>query len=99
MVAARDGETLPSTIRHLMLSRFDTLGKDARHLVETAAVVGARTPRALLFEAVELDADATGAAAREAVDAGVLSSDETGRAYAFAHDLLREAVMAELVAA
>jgi DNA-binding NarL/FixJ family response regulator len=91
LVAALDADSLPTTIRLLMLSRFEALGADARTLVETAAIVGTRVPRALLFAAMTTSATA---AASEAVEAGVLTSD--GRGYAFAHDLLREAVLAEL---
>jgi DNA-binding CsgD family transcriptional regulator/tetratricopeptide (TPR) repeat protein len=97
LVAALGDDALPSTVRHLMLSRFSALGADARRLVQTAAVIGARAPRALLVSASGLPGDSARAAAREVVEAGVLTSEDGGRGYAFAHSLLREAVLSELL--
>jgi DNA-binding CsgD family transcriptional regulator/tetratricopeptide (TPR) repeat protein len=96
-LAASLGEAvLPPTIRDLMLSRFNALGDDARKLVLTAATIGQRSPRALLVGAAGLE-DVAREAAREAVDAGVLLADADGRGYSFAHAMLREAVLAELL--
>ncbi|MFM8237407.1 MAG: AAA family ATPase [Actinomycetota bacterium] len=89
--------SLPPTVRHLMLGRTAGLDADARRLVETAAVIGARVPRALLGPVCGLPTDVTRRATRAAVDAGVLL-DDAGRGYAFAHTLLRDAVLDELLA-
>jgi len=88
--------SLPPTVRHLMLGRVGGLDAEARRLVDAAAVVGARVPRALLGPAAGLGADAARRAVRAAVDAGVLL-DDGGRGYAFAHTLLRDAVIEELL--
>src|SRR5262249_41965763 len=76
---------------------FSTLDSNAQHLVRIAAVIGTRSPRGWLTAATELPSDEASAAARAAVDAGILVIDSGGRGYTFAHALLREAILAELV--
>lgn len=96
-LVAAGATSLPPTVRHLMLGRVGALDGEARRLVDAAAVVGARVPRALLGPAAGLGTDAARRAIRAAVDAGVLL-DDGGRGYAFAHTLLRDAVLDELLA-
>lgn len=93
LVALHGDEGLPTSVRHLMLSRFRAMSDGAQHLVRTAAVIGARPPRALLAAAAPSAGDAT----REAIEAGVLVADTDGTAYTFAHSLLREAVLDDLL--
>jgi DNA-binding CsgD family transcriptional regulator/tetratricopeptide (TPR) repeat protein len=95
--SAADSDVLPSTIRHLMLSRFSALSPDAKRLVEHAAVIGNRVPRSWLAASVELEPDVTRACERETVDAGVLGITREKNAYVFSHSLLRETILEELV--
>jgi DNA-binding CsgD family transcriptional regulator len=97
LVAARNEAHIPPTLRDLMSVRFNSLDDDARHLVRTAALIGVRAPRAWLTAATKLDDERARAAARRAVDAGVLLPDPDGRGYTFRHALLREAVLADIV--
>ncbi|MGQ0825501.1 MAG: helix-turn-helix transcriptional regulator [Actinomycetota bacterium] len=97
LVAAVDDIRVPHTLRDLMLMRFESLDEDARQLVRTAALIGPRAPRAWLTGASGLSDSRARAAARAAVDAGVLLADDDGRGYAFRHDLLREPVLDDLV--
>ena len=91
------GIALPSSLRDLLLARCNGLAADARHLVQTAAVIGPHAPRAWLVAASGLTDRAAQAAARGAVDAGVLLADGDGRGYTFRHALLREATLDDLV--
>ena len=64
LVAALGTTDVPQTVRDLMLARFNVLDEPSRHLVRTAAVIGATAPQAWLAAAAGLDADATRGAAR-----------------------------------
>jgi DNA-binding CsgD family transcriptional regulator len=88
---------VPLTLRDLMSVRFHSLDSDGRHLVRTAAMIGPRAPRAWLVRATGHDNDRARAAARAAVDAGVLVADDDGRGYAFRHALLRQAVLEDIL--
>ena len=91
------GMALPASLRDLLLARCNCLGDDARHLVRTAAVIGAHAPRAWLVAASGLTNERAQAAAREAVDGGVLVADPNWSGYGFRHALLREAALDDLV--
>ena len=97
LVAAFGTTGVPQTVRDLMLARFNLLDEPSRHLVQTAAVIGATAPQAWLAVAGGLDADATRRAARAAVDRGLLIAGGDGASYHFRHALLRQAVLDELL--
>ena len=92
---ALDGETfdatvgMPGSLHDLVVRRLATLGGDARHLLELAAVVG-REVDAELLESVEPIGEAKALAAVEALlVAQVLVEGRDGR-FRFAHDKIRE---------
>jgi len=97
LVAAHGTTGVPQTVRDLMLARFSALDEHSRHLVRTAAVIGATAPQAWLAAAAGLDDDTTRGAARAAVDRGLLIAGGDGRSYHFRHALLRQAVLDELL--
>ena len=97
LVAALGTTGVPQTVRDLTLARFSALDEPSRHLVRTAAVIGATAPQAWLAAAAGLDTDATRAAARAAVDRGLLIAGGDGSSYHFRHALLRQAVLDELL--
>jgi len=97
LVAALGTTGVPQTVRDLMLARFSVLDEPSRHLVRTAAVIGAAAPQAWLAAAAGLDENATRGAARAAVDRGLLIAGGDGTSYHFRHALLRQAVLDELL--
>jgi DNA-binding CsgD family transcriptional regulator len=97
LVAALGTTGVPQTVRDLMLARFSGLDEPGRHLVRTAAVIGATAPQAWLAAAAGLDDSATSGAARSAVDRGLLIAGGDGTSYHFRHALLRQAVLDELL--
>jgi len=97
LVAALGTTGVPQTVRDLMLARFSVLDEPSRHLVRTAALIGATAPQAWLAAAAALDDNATRGAARAAVDRGLLIAGGDGTSYDFRHALLREAVLDELL--
>jgi DNA-binding CsgD family transcriptional regulator len=97
LVAALGTTGVPQTVRDLMLARFSVLDEPSRHLVRTAAVIGATAPQAWLAAAAGLDDNATRGAARAAVERGLLIAGGDGTSYDFRHALLREAVLDELL--
>ena len=98
LVAAGDEDPVPHTLRDLMLRRYRALDADARLLVQTAALIGPHAPRPWLVAATGLDEERAAAAARAAVEAGVLDNDDDARGYAFRNALLREPVLDDLSA-
>jgi DNA-binding CsgD family transcriptional regulator/tetratricopeptide (TPR) repeat protein len=96
-VAAAGDEQLPATIRHLMLSRFNSTAPDGQRLAEVAATIGVRAPRAWLVAASGLSPEAARRAEREVADAGVLVPARDRKSYEFAHSLLREAIVDKLL--
>jgi len=97
LVAALGTTGVPQTVRDLMLARFNLLDEASRHLVQTAAVIGATAPQAWLAAAAGLDDNATRGAARAAVDRGLLIAGSDRASYHFRHALLRQAVLDELL--
>jgi tetratricopeptide (TPR) repeat protein/transcriptional regulator with XRE-family HTH domain len=93
---------LPWTVRQSVLQRVAALPEAVRTLLGLAAVVGRELSRTMLLAAA---AGALGAerapllgAIEAACAAGLLTEDERGD-YRFVHDLIREAVLADLGAA
>jgi DNA-binding CsgD family transcriptional regulator len=88
---------LPLPLRDLLLALVHELPAPALQVARTAAVSGPRVGHALLAAVTGLDEAALTAALRLAVAASVLVSDTDG--YAFRHELIREAVLSDLLAA
>jgi DNA-binding CsgD family transcriptional regulator len=87
---------LPLSLRDLLLASVQDLPEHAAQAVRTAAVGGARIGHALLAAVTGLDDTALTAALRPAVAASVLASEADS--YAFRHELIREAVLSDLLA-
>jgi predicted ATPase/DNA-binding CsgD family transcriptional regulator len=93
--AARGCIDMPDTLRDALNVRVQNLSEEAHQVVELAAVAGNHVDHELLASvaggsAVDLDRGL-----REAIDASVLTADETG--YGFRHALLREVVHDDLL--
>jgi DNA-binding CsgD family transcriptional regulator/tetratricopeptide (TPR) repeat protein len=86
---------LPWTLRELLLGVVKDLPEAAQQLLRTAAVGGSRAGHALLAAVTGADDDALSAGLRPAVAASVLLADADG--YAFRHELIREALLADLL--
>lgn len=86
---------LPWTLSELLLATVKDLPEQTQQLLRTAAVGGSRTGHALLAAVTGSDDDGLSAALRPAVAANVLVSDADG--YAFRHELIREAVLGDLL--
>jgi DNA-binding CsgD family transcriptional regulator len=86
---------LPWSLRELLLGAVKGLPEQAQQLLRTAAVGGSRVGHALLAAVTRFDDAALTAGLRPAVAANVLVTDTDG--YAFRHDLIREAVLGDLL--
>ena len=89
------GDSIPDSLRDLLLLRYSSLSDDARTFCRAVAAAGQRAPHDLLTAMLGPDLDTAEAAAREAVEAHVLVADADG--YRFRHALMQEAVAAELL--
>jgi DNA-binding SARP family transcriptional activator len=95
----RRGDLSP-TLSELVRERFDRLPPEAAHLLRWAAVLGQSFSADRLLELATMDAEVA-VNALEVLERHVLiraadHAPEPGRAYAFAHDVVRKAVYAEL---
>ncbi len=86
---------LPWSLRDLLLAAVKGLPEQAQQVLRVAAVGGDRVRHALLTAASGLDDAALTAAMRPAVAGHVIVSDADG--YAFRHQLIREAVLEDLL--
>jgi DNA-binding CsgD family transcriptional regulator/tetratricopeptide (TPR) repeat protein len=86
---------LPASLRDLLLAAVTVLPERTQQALRIAAVGGARLSHRLLAAVTGLDDASLTAALRPAVDANVLVSDVDG--YAFRHQLIREAVLEEML--
>ena len=86
---------LPWSLRDLLLDAVKDLPEQAQQLLRTAAVSGVRVGHALLAAVTRSDDAALTAGLRPAVAANVLVGDTDG--YAFRHELIREAVLGDLL--
>ena len=89
------GAELPVSLRDLLLAAVAALPERTQQALRIAAAGGARLSHLLLAAVTGLDDAALTAALRPAVDANVLVSDADG--YAFRHQLIREAVLEEML--
>jgi tetratricopeptide (TPR) repeat protein len=95
----RDGTVradLPWSLRELLLGAVKDLPEQTQQLMRTAAVGGFRVGHALLAAVTRSDEAALTAGLRPAVAANGLVSETNG--YAFRHELIREAVLGDLLA-
>jgi predicted ATPase len=86
---------LPVSLRDLLLTAVAVLPERTQQTLRIAAAGGARLSHLLLATVTGLDDAALTAALRPAVDTNVLVSDSDG--YAFRHQLIREAVLDEML--
>jgi predicted ATPase len=89
------GAELPVSLRDLLLAAVAVLPERTQQALRIAAAGGARLSHLLLAAVTGLDDVALTAALRPAVDANVLVSAADG--YAFRHQLIREAVLEEML--
>jgi len=83
-------------LRDVMLARLSTLSPAAHRLLQIAAVVGRSVDHDLIDKAWA-DGEDLLPAIREAVDAHVLTFDDSGAVYTFRHALMREAVYSQML--
>ncbi len=92
-LAALGAGRIPETLRDVLLTRYERLGREARSFVRILAVGGLHVEHAVISRVLEGE-DVDGLA-RAAADESVLVASEDG--YSFRHALVREAVYSELL--
>lgn len=93
-----DPDSLPSTLRDLVLTQFTPLSDAAARVTRAVAVCDGLLPHRLLCDVLHDTGEAALlAAVREAVEAGVVVVDELGDGYRLRHGLMTEVVVAELL--
>lgn len=97
LARAPDGQLWSGSLRALLQAHLDRLTPLARHVVRRAAVAGPVVPHDLLLAVADLPQTHLLRAVRAATTAGVLVA--RGPDYAFQHELLREAVLADMLPA
>jgi DNA-binding CsgD family transcriptional regulator len=90
----RDERTVPTTLRELLLARYEDLSPESQRVVRALAAGGGRVDHAILAEVVGV-VDDLDTILREAIEAGVIVIAERG--YDFRHALVRDAVADELL--
>jgi len=95
----RRGEpaSLPGSLRDALLTRVERLSGPAQAVLAAAAAAGRRVDHRLLEVASGLSGPQLADAVRETVAEHVLLADPDGRALAFRHALMREAIETELL--
>jgi predicted ATPase/DNA-binding CsgD family transcriptional regulator len=93
--AARGCIDMPDTLRDALNVRVQNLTEEAHQVVELAAVAGNHVNHELLASVAGGATVALDRGLREAIDASVLTADDTG--YGFRHALLREVVHDDLL--
>ncbi|GAA0686075.1 hypothetical protein GCM10010193_44920 [Kitasatospora atroaurantiaca] len=91
----RAGSGLPTTVRAAVAARVAELAPEGARVLAAASVLGTRFRLDVLAEAAGVPLDDLRAVLADAAAAGLLAPVEPGSG-AFRHDLLREAVYAEL---
>ncbi|WP_165978401.1 ATP-binding protein [Actinomadura darangshiensis] len=92
---AHPGETVPGSLRDLVLDRVHRLPESTRAALRTASAAGDRAGHALLAAVTGLPDAELSEALRPAVGHGLLVADGDG--YAFRHALIRDAVHEDLL--
>jgi ATP/maltotriose-dependent transcriptional regulator MalT len=93
--AARGCIDMPDTLRDALNVRVLSLSDRTQQTLQLAAVAGTRVDHGLLAAAADASDGELESQLREAIDAAVLTADETG--YAFRHALLREVIHDDLL--
>ena len=89
-------DEVPARLRDAVARRTQRLGQPARELLQVASVLGRACHPDLLADVLGLAAPALLSPGQEVIDAGLMSDD--GEQISFAHDLIREAVVASMPA-
>lgn len=92
---ALEGDSLPDTLRGLVLARHDRLSETAREVVGVVAAGGVHVSHTVLAEVYPGDAGSLREGLHEALAANVLVADHDG--YRFRHALIHEAVHDDLL--
>jgi DNA-binding CsgD family transcriptional regulator len=93
----RSAESVPESLRDILLARVAALGTETQRVLGVASVAGARTDDRLLAAVTGLTDDVLIGAIREAVARHVLETDEKTGTYRFRHALLSEVTHADLL--
>jgi DNA-binding CsgD family transcriptional regulator len=90
---------VPETLRATLLARVDAQPEEVVRVLRVASVIGRRADAELLIKVLGFADEVAIAALRHAVRVGLLeaSSGPAGDGYAFAQELLREVIYAELM--
>jgi DNA-binding CsgD family transcriptional regulator len=91
------GEKLPARLADALRVRLRRVPEPARRLLPYAAAIGRPAPAALLGAASGTGEPELSAALRDAVDHHLLVHDRERDAFLFRHDVVREAVYADLL--
>ncbi len=91
-------ETLPSSLRDMLLARVEAQSDAVRDVLRIAAVAGRTVDHALLAAASDLSEADLNVALRDAVEAYLLASESSMAGYSFRHALVREAIYSDLLA-
>jgi DNA-binding CsgD family transcriptional regulator len=91
------GEKLPARLADALRVRLRRVPEPARRLLPYAAAIGRPAPAALLGAASGMGEPELSAALRDAVDHHLLVHDRERDSFAFRHDVVREAVYADLL--
>ena len=83
---------LPSSVRHLVLTRLPDLSAEARDVIDAAVVGEGHVHHRLLQRACGLDAAQFSEAIAPSIDAGILEVSQDRQRYRFRHALLQEAL-------
>ncbi len=83
---------LPSSVRHLVLTRLPDLSVEARDVIDAAVVGEGHVHHRLLQRACGLDVARFSEAIGPSIDAGILEVSPDRQRYRFRHALLQEAV-------
>jgi DNA-binding CsgD family transcriptional regulator/tetratricopeptide (TPR) repeat protein len=89
-VLANTGSGIPPTVRDAVLARAATLGTNARHVLEAAAMLGSRIDHVVLGSIFGGEADGLA----DCMTAGLLEATVDG--VAFRHELVRDTILHEL---
>ncbi|MFF3443942.1 AAA family ATPase [Streptosporangium sp. NPDC002721] len=95
LLSGGEGETLPDSLRDLLLASVERLPEETQELMRLAAAGGARIEHAMLSAVAGADDGELSRLLRPAVAGNVLVVD--GDTYAFRHALIREAVHDDLL--
>lgn len=96
-VADDDAAAIPTSVRDVIVQRLERLRPATRLVLEALAVVGTAARPTLLASVIEEDAACVLAAVDEAAASGLLLADARDASRCrFAHDLVRDAIYAEL---